>query len=133
MFIQQWQQLLWDLRFSLVVSFLQWSVLIFHNLGSTLCNLSSDSIIKYSFLSYSLLHTVTFCVAYLHSIHKLLNYYFLIVSIVIRLWTGQPRNEQMQDILLFSRQSSCDAHPTTCSVGTRAQSGWRLKLTTSVQ
>jgi hypothetical protein len=62
-------------------------------LGSTLCNLSSDSIIKYSFVSYSLLRAVNFFIVYLHSIHVPLNYYFLLVGIVIRLWTGQPRNE----------------------------------------
>jgi len=34
----------------------------FIHLWSTMCNLSSDSIIKYSFVSFSLLHAVTFFV-----------------------------------------------------------------------
>jgi hypothetical protein len=89
----------------------------FVHLGLLLCCLCSDSTIKCSFVSYLLLHTVTFFVAYLHSIHIPLSYYFLLVSVVIRFmgWAAK----QMQDILLFSRQSSCDVHTATCSVGIR--------------
>jgi len=113
------------------------------HLGSTLYNLSSDSIIKYSFASFSLLHAVTFFVAYLHSIQVPVNYYFLLVSIVIRLWARRPRNEGS----ISSRCKtfcSCPKHwvelwgpPSHLFCGYQglfsgAQSGWSLKLTTSI-
>ena len=94
------------------------------HLGSPLCNLSSDCIIKHSFVSPSLPHTVTFFAAYLHSIQVPL-YYFLLVSVVIRLCARRPRNEGSISsrcktfCLLQSIESSCEAHPASCSVGIR--------------